>query len=337
MNTDSLRRFLEEQLGDSQRLTVEPMVGGGSCDVFSVVRGGHRWVLRRAPEHTSSATAHNVLREFAILDAIKDERVRIARPLLACDDPAVFGAPFYLMDHVDGVPVRSTIPDAWSHDPAHQGGALEQLTDELVAIHGVDWRTCGLTSRHEPGDYLHRQIDRWLAQLTSYGGRDLALAHDTAAWLDAQRPPEQALTLCHGDYKLDNVLYAPTSPPHLLAVVDWEMSAIGDPLVDLAWALIFHPGPAGLMRLGALRDPAFVAEDLPTPDELVARYALGSGRDTEAFRWYEVFARWKLAIVLEGSYAKFLRGESDKPVHEKFGAQIEMLLTDAQRILQAER
>ena len=115
------------------------MVGGGSCEVFAVDRGDERWVLRRAPSHASSATAHDVLREFRILDAIKDEPVSIARPVLACDDPAVFGAPFYVMARIDGVPVRSGIPEAWTARPEEQPRALEQLVDALVAIHAVDW------------------------------------------------------------------------------------------------------------------------------------------------------------------------------------------------------
>jgi aminoglycoside phosphotransferase (APT) family kinase protein len=147
--------------------------------------------------------------------------------------------------------------------------------------------------------------------------------------LDEHRPAGGATALCHGDYKLDNVLFAPEAPPRLLAVVDWEMAAIGDPLVDLAWALIFHPGPEGTMRLGMAKAPRFDVAHLPGKADLVARYAAGSGRDTTAIGWYDVFARWKLAVVLEGSYAKFLRGLSDKPMHEHFGAQVDTLLASA--------
>ncbi len=150
-----------------------------------------------------------------------------------------------------------------------------------------------------------------------------------ATWLDANRPPDQPHALCHGDYKLDNVLFAAEAPPHLLAIVDWEMAAIGDPLVDLAWALIFHPGPEGTMRLGMAKKPTFAVEHLPGRVELVERYAARSGRDTSAIGWYDVFARWKLAVVLEGSYAKFLRGQSDKPIHEFFGSQVDLLLDSA--------
>jgi aminoglycoside phosphotransferase (APT) family kinase protein len=275
-----------------------------------------------------------VLREFRILDAIKDEPVRIARPVLSCDDPEVFAAPFYLMERIDGSPVRSTIPAAWAGAPEHQGRALEELVDALVAIHAVDWAACGLGDLAHPDPWLARQLTRWLSQLDSYGGRDLPAARDVARWLDEHRPEDQPAALCHGDYKLDNVLFAQTAPPRLLAVVDWEMASIGDPLVDVAWALIFHPGPEGTMPLGVAHQPRFASAGLPDRRQLVERYRVASGRDTAAMYFYDVFARWKLAIVLEGSYAKFVRGLSDKPIHEYFGRQADLLLASATTIIE---
>jgi aminoglycoside phosphotransferase (APT) family kinase protein len=289
--------------------------------------------LRRAPQHASSATAHDVLREFRILDAIKDERVRIARPIVACDDAAVFGAPFYIMQRIDGVPIQQRIPEQWSEAPHTHGRALEEMIDALIEIHAVDWRACGLGPLAPSADYLARQLARWLAQLASYNGRDLAIAHTVAAWLDERRPVDQPSALCHGDYKLDNVLFARRAPPQLLAVVDWEMASIGDPLVDLAWALIFHPGPEGTMRLGMAKEPRFAADTLPDRAALLARYASASGRDTTMIAWYDVFARWKLAIALEGSYAKFQRGQSAKPIHEFFGKQADLLLASAAEMI----
>jgi aminoglycoside phosphotransferase (APT) family kinase protein len=332
--TAELRDFLDAHLGDAQAISVEPMVGGGSCEIFALERGDERWVLRRAPSHASSATAHDVLREFRILDAIKDEAVLIARPVLACDDPAVFGAPFYVMARIDGVPVRGGIPDAWTATPDEQPRALEQLIDALVAIHAVDWQQCGLGELAHTGPYLERQVGRWLSQLDSYGGRELPLAARVAAWLEDRRPADQVPALAHGDYKLDNVLFAEAAPPHLLAVVDWEMASIGDPLIDLAWAMIFHPGPEGTMPLGVAGTPGFDRSRVPPRASLVARYGESSGRDVSGIDWYDVFARWKLAIVLEGSYAKFQRGESTKPIHEYFGKQADLLLDSAASIVE---
>jgi aminoglycoside phosphotransferase (APT) family kinase protein len=326
---DVLRAYLDDRLGDAAPISVEPMAGGGSCDIFAVDRNSHRWVLRRAPSHRSSSTAHDVLREFRILDAIKDAGVRVARPLLACADPEVFGGPFYLMERIDGVPVRRSIPQAWATDPHHQHRAPEELVDALVAIHAVDWKGVGLADLARPGAFLERQVGRWMSQLDSYRGRPLPIAKRVGEWLEANRPADQEPVLAHGDYKLDNVLFAESSPPELLAVVDWEMALIGDPLVDLAWALIFHPDPEGTMPLGLAGEPRFDSSMLPSPAQLIARYAEASGRDASGIDWYHVFARWKLAIVLEGSYAKFLRGDSQKPVHEQFGAQVDLLLNRA--------
>jgi aminoglycoside phosphotransferase (APT) family kinase protein len=333
VTTAPLQQFLDEALGDRAPITVTPMAGGGSCEVFALERGTRRWVLRRAPRHASSSTAHDVLREFRILDAIKDEPVSIARPVVSCDDADVFGAPFYVMERIDGRPIVQCVPERWAAAPETHGKALEELIDALVAIHAVDWRRCGLGDAAPAGGYLSRQLARWIAQLDSYGGRDLPEARRISDWLASYGPTDQPSALCHGDYKLDNVLFAPEAPPRLLAVVDWEMAAIGDPLVDLAWALICHPGPEGTMRLGMAKEPTFDVARLPDPVQLIDRYAARSGRDTSTIGWYEVFARWKLAIVLEGSYAKFLRGLSDKPIHEYFGSQVDLLLGSASTLI----
>jgi aminoglycoside phosphotransferase (APT) family kinase protein len=333
MTTASLQHYLDAALGDRVPITVTPMAGGGSCEVFALERGSSRLVLRRAPRHASSSTAHDVLREFRILDAIKDEPVSIARPLVSCEDAAVFEAPFYVMERIDGRPILQDVPAGWAAAPDTHGRALEELIDALVAIHAIDWRTCGLSDMAPATGYLSRQLARWLTQLDSYGGRDLPTARRISDWLDAHRPADRPSALCHGDYKLDNVLFAPEAPPRLLAVVDWEMAAIGDPLVDLAWALIFHPGPEGTMRLGMAKEPRFDVAHLPHRGQLVGRYAARSGRDASTIGWYDVFARWKLAVVLEGSYAKFLRGLSDKPIHERFGSQVDLLLGSATTLI----
>jgi aminoglycoside phosphotransferase (APT) family kinase protein len=330
----SLAAFLDAQFGNEQPVEVEAMLGGGSCEIFAVRRGAANWVLRRAPLHASSKTAHDVLREFRILDAIKNERVAIARPIVACSDPDVFGGPFYLMEHVAGVPIRAGVPASWADVPETQGGALEQLVDAIVDVHAVDWSACGLGDLARPDRYLERQIERWQTQLHSYGGRELTIADELTGWLATNRPADKPLALCHGDYKLDNVLFALDAPPRLLAIVDWEMASIGDPLIDLAWALIFHPS-GGTMPLGMTKAPVFAREHLPDKAALIERYEQRAVRDASDIAWYDVFARWKLAIVLEGSYAKFLRGQSNKPVHEYFGRQADILLASATALVES--
>ena len=335
-DTAALVRFLDDALGDRAPVTLTPMTGGGSCEVFALERGGERWVLRRAPAHANTTRAHDVLREHRILVALENTAVRVPRPIVACADLAVFGTPFYVMTRVDGVPVRGGIPETWVASPQTQGRAVEELIDALVEVHALDWRAVGLTDLGHAEGFLERQVERWLAQLASYGGRDLQAVHDLAGWLDEHRPVGQEPTLFHGDYKLDNVLFAPTSPPHLLAVVDWEMATIGDPLIDLAWSLIFHP-VGGTMPLGMAGPHTFAIEQLPSADAMVTRYGDRSGRDLSAMGWYHVFARWKGAIVLEGSHAKWQRGDSVNPVHEWFGRQADKLLSSAAELVERAR
>lgn len=336
LDTTALAAFLDDVVGDHVPIRVERMRGGGSCEVFAVDRGDARWVLRRAPRRANTKTAHDVLREHRILDAIKDERVRIARPIAACADPEVFGAPFYVMERIDGVPIRTNVPESWAAAPEEHGRAVLDLVDALVEIHAVDWKACGLGDfEHKPG-YLGRQIDRWLVQLASYEGRELDGAQRIAAWLRERLPDEQPQVLCHGDYKLDNALFSTDLPPRLLAVVDWEMASVGDPIVDLCWMLVFHPGEGGLMPLGTGREPRLDTRSVPSADEVVARYAQRSGRDVSAIGWYHVFSRWKMAIVLEGSYAKFQKGLSDNPLHELFGKQADRLLDSAEQLADAQ-
>jgi aminoglycoside phosphotransferase (APT) family kinase protein len=332
-DTTALAAFLDEQLGDHEPIAVEAMTGGGSCEVFSLDRGDHHWVLRRAPAHANTSRAHDVLREHRILSALEGAAVRVPYTVVACADTHVFATPFYVMERIAGEPVRSGIPEAWTTEPHAQHRALEELIDALVEVHAVDWNAVGLADLGKAEGFLERQVARWLAQLASYDGRDLAAAHDLARWLDERRPQGQAATLIHGDYKLDNVLFAPDSPPRLLAVVDWEMGTLGDPLIDLAWAMIFHP-VTGTSPLGMRGPHTFSPEGLPSAETLIARYAAGSGRDLSTIDWYHVFARWKGAIVLEGSYAKWQRGASSNPMHEYFGPAADRLLASAVELVE---
>jgi aminoglycoside phosphotransferase (APT) family kinase protein len=329
IDVDRLGALLDASLGGREAVTVEAMRGGGSCEIFAVTRAGSEYVLRRAPAHASSSTAHDMLREYRILDAIKDAGVRVPRPVAAAGAPEIAGTPFYVMARVDGVPVRASIPATWVSSPETQSRAFEELIDALVEIHAVDWRALGLDGIGNPTGYLERQVGRWLSQLASYGERRLVGVEELASWLDQHRPHEQPATVVHGDYKLDNVLFSPSAPPELLAVVDWEMATIGDPLVDLAWAMIFHPGPGATMALGMTGPEAFALDRVPSAGELIGRYAAGSGRDVGDIGWYHVFARWKLAIVLEGTYAKHLRGESHNPTHAFFGHAADRSLASA--------
>jgi aminoglycoside phosphotransferase (APT) family kinase protein len=224
----------------------------------------------------------------------------------------VIGVPFYVMEKVDGVVVRDTLPPALDGERSRIGHAL---VDALAALHAVDWMAVGLEGWGKPDGYLDRQLRRWQGQLelTLPLTRPLPDLLAAGEWLRGHLPaPSGPATIVHGDYKLDNVMLAPAGPARVAAILDWEMSTIGDPLADLGWLLSFwhQPGEPDdeLGLAGVTGGPGFA-----TRSELMDRYRERTGRDPAGLGWYRVLAMWKLAILLEGSYARHLAGHTDDP------------------------
>ncbi|MCA9771645.1 MAG: phosphotransferase family protein [Myxococcales bacterium] len=329
-----LGEWLDGTLGPGPALMVEALEGGASNLVYRVLRGESDWVLRRPPAVLSHATAHDVLREYRFLRALRDEPVRVPRAVAACEDTSVLGAPFYLMERVDGVPIRYHLPAAYVAAPECHGRVGEELVDALAEIHAVDWRAVGLADVGKPEGFLERQASRWMRQWEGYKVRDLPRAEEVARWLEENLPLAQVPGIVHGDYKTDNVLYATVAPVRILAVVDWEMATIGDPLLDLAWALLFWPelGEGNVTTLGGAGNPdGLHLESLPTRADLAARYAAGTGRDVSHLAYYTALAAWKLALVLEGNWSRYVRGLSKNPMHPAFEFLVPELLERAWR------
>lgn len=325
--------WLGEVTGEYGDVTVSAIRGGGSGEMFRVDRLGAAWVVRRAPMAAVSATAHQVIREARIMEALSGQDVPVPRVLAHSADTTVLGAPFFVMSFVEGEVIRRNgLPPALRDDPATQGSIGEQLIDTLADLHSVDWAGTALDELSRPEGFLDRQVDRWMGQLDSYRVRELEGVDDLADWLRVNIPDRSDLTVMHGDYKLDNVIWAPTAPPRIACVVDFEMTTVGDPLIDLAWAMIFWPEAGNPIALAAPGTPNGIHPDhCQAPAALVTRYAAVTGRDVSRFDWYQVFSAWKLAIVLEGSYAAHIRGESRNPVHEAFGPLVDQLLIRARR------
>ena len=325
--------WLREVTGEHADLAVTAIRGGGSCEMFRVDRLGESWVVRRAPRAAVSATAHQVLREARIMEALSGQGVPVPRVLASSPDSAVLGAPFFVMSYVAGDVIRRNgLPPALRDDPDTQNSIGEQLVDTLANLHAVDWAGTALADISHPDGFLDRQVDRWLTQLDSYRVRDLDDVDELARWLQVNIPDRADLTVMHGDYKVDNVIWAPSPPPRIACIVDFEMTTVGDPLIDLAWAMIFWPEDGNPIALAAPGTPNGIHPDhCQKPAELVDRYAAATGRDLARFDWYQVFSAWKLAIVLEGSYAAHVRGESRNPVHEVFGPLVDQLLIRARR------
>jgi aminoglycoside phosphotransferase (APT) family kinase protein len=250
-------------------------------------------------------------REFRVLSAFSGRSpVPVPRPVVLCTDVDVIGAPFYLMDPVDGVVVRERLPAPLDSDPGAPRACAYALIDALAGIHAFDWERDGLADFGKPEGYLDRQVPRWLGQLEKYKTRELPEVDEAGKWLAAHTPVMQPPGVIHGDYKLDNVMFAPRVPVELVAVVDWEQSTVGDPLVDLGWVigLWVEPGEAATM---ATVSPFAAGSDVPTRADLVARYGDATGRDLSNLAFYCVLGLFKLACVMEGSYARFKAGTSD--------------------------
>jgi aminoglycoside phosphotransferase (APT) family kinase protein len=280
-----------------------------------------------------SDTAHHVVREAQVIKSLAGSAVPVPTILAIGDDPAILGAPFFVMSYIDGDVVRRNgLPESLAAQPKQHFAVGEGLIDTLVSLHEVDWRSTPLARFSRPEGFLARQVDRWMTQLASYRSRDLDGVDDVAAWLATNQPERGDLTVMHGDYKLDNVLWSRQPPPRVLSVVDFEMTTIGDPLIDLAWALIFWPEDGNLIALASPGTPnGIAAEQCQSPDQLMQRYATATGRDLSGFDWYQAFSAWKLAIVLEASYTKYRCGESSNPHHEVFGFVVDELLSRARR------
>jgi aminoglycoside phosphotransferase (APT) family kinase protein len=315
VDPEALELFLDQRLPGSGPVEVERHMAGHSNETFFVRRGADEWVLRRPPRGAFLPTAHDVLREYRVLSALARTHVRAPRPVLACDDRSVIGAPFYLMERVRGCVVRAELPPGFVDDAGARGGIGEELVDALAELHAVDWQAVGLAGWGRPTGYLERQVKRWRGQLelATQFSRPLPDLVRVGAWLGDHLPPDGPPSIVHGDYKLDNVTFDPNPPARLRSIFDWEMSTIGDPLADVGWMLSFwrEPGDpedpmerdAGLTRL-----PGFHPRD-----ELLNRYLERTGRSAADLQFYLVLAVWKLAVLLEGSYARHLAGVTDDP------------------------
>jgi aminoglycoside phosphotransferase (APT) family kinase protein len=265
--------------------------------------------------------AKALMREAQLLRALGDSDVPHARLRGVSADGSVLGTPFYVMDFIDGWSPTQGWAAPFDTDLAARRGLAVELVDGIARLSEVDWQARGLGSFGKPDGFLDRQVDRWLTHLSTFQFRDLPGLDEAAAWLRANRPRTSAPGILHGDYQFANVMFAHGSEPKLAAIIDWEMTTIGDPLLDLGWALLAW-GPEG-DDMEHLRYLDYAG--LPARDALLEHYATVSGRDIADIDYYVVLARFKLGIILESSVARFVSGKADDRV-SRFGPMpIELL------------
>jgi aminoglycoside phosphotransferase (APT) family kinase protein len=307
-------------------LTAELIAGGRSNLTYSISDGEHTWVLRRPPLGHVLPTAHDMAREYRVMTALAGTGVPVPETYALCEDESVNDASFYVMELVDGVIYRDGAALA-GIDPAAAGRLSAELVDVLARIHTVDYEAVGLGDFGHPDGFLERQIRRWGQQWERSKTRELPGVDEIARRLRAALPDSGPPTIVHGDYRLDNTMMAADDPGRIVAVLDWEMSTLGDPLADLGLFLLYW-GSAGaqVVATGSAIDKAAGFLD---SDEVVERYARRSGRSVDALDWYVVFAGYKLAIIVEGIHARFRMGKTLGEGFDAMGATVTMLIDGA--------
>jgi len=302
-------------------------LGEGNSNVtYLVERGGERFVLRRPPRPPLPPSAHDMLREARVQQALERAGARVPHLLAVCEDESVLGVPFYVMDHVDGAVVTTALPAALD-TPAERRRIGLELVDALAEIHAVDWAACGLEGFGKPAGYLERQVRRFAGLWEVNATRELPQVGKLAAWLESNRPPEATATVVHGDYRLGNVMLAPAPPARVAAVLDWELSTIGDPLADLGY-LVATWSDATSPQTPLELSPVTRADGFSNRAELVERYEERTGRRAEALPWFEALALWKAAVFCEAIYGRWLRGEkaAGDPFASSLGEGVPRLL-----------
>ncbi|BDH11180.1 phosphotransferase family protein [Streptomyces hygroscopicus] len=294
--------------------------GGRSNLTYRVSDGAASWVVRRPPLGHVLATAHDMRREHRVISALHTTPVPVPETLLLCEDESVIGAPFYVMELVEGVPYR-TAGQLAPLGPERTRAVVLSLVDTLVDLHAVDPEAVGLGDFGRPEGFLERQLRRWGKQLSASKNRDLAGIDELHEALGRALPASPAPAVVHGDYRLDNVLVG--ADDTIKAVLDWEMSTLGDPLTDLG-LLVMYSSDLGLPESPVSTTSG--APGHPSPAELIERYATRSGRDTSAIAWYTAFAWFKLAVILEGIHYRFTLGQTVGAGFDRIGELVPVFI-----------
>ncbi len=310
---DSVSRFFREHVpGGDAPLAFELISGGRSNLTYRVRGGGREWVLRRPPLGHVLPTAHDMAREFRVLSGIAQTDVPAPRPIALCADASVNDYPFYVMTYTPGVVVQDEIPAGFASAPGERRRMSQALVDALVRLHAVDYAGVGLGDFGRPEGYLARQVERWSRQWEGNKTSELPEIDELVRRLGRALPHSPPPAIVHGDYRLGNMALDPQDPGRIVAIFDWEMATLGDPLADLGYTLVYWmeagegPGP-GAIRGG----PALTAQTGAfTRAELVEAYAKQSGRDVSAIEFYQVLALYKLAVIGEGIYKRVQLGKT---------------------------
>jgi aminoglycoside phosphotransferase (APT) family kinase protein len=323
LNLESLARYLQGKIdGAGEGIGVEQFPGGHSNLTYLLKIGGQEYVLRRAPLGPVAPKAHDMAREARVLMAVNPHFPAAPKVYHLCEDPEVIGAVFFLMERRHGIILRDSIPPEVRAIAEYPRRISEALVDCMVALHSIDIAATGLVKLGKPEGFLERQVKGWADRWERAKTDDLPAVEKAIVWLAERMPVSGTPTLVHNDYKLDNVMLRESDIGNVEAVLDWEMTTVGDPLADLGLTLTYW-NQGGSPDLSENTRPALNAgPGWYTGDEFIQRYALKTGRDVSAIGWHLVLGTFKLIVIIQQIYVRWVRGQTKDERFRVFGDRI---------------
>lgn len=335
-NEQALAAWLHGRLpGTDQPLHVRQFGGGAANLTYLLDYGNHQYVLRRPPLGPVAPGAHDMGREFRVLHALHRAYPLAPQAYLFCEDENIIGAPFFIMERRHGLVVRTKLPAGYATIPDAPQRICAALVDALAALHAVDYEAIGLGQLGKPAGFIHRQVHGWYRRWQAAHDDPLPLMEQIYSWLCENLPPDAPGTLVHNDFKLDNVMLAAEDPGRVVAVFDWDMCTLGDPLSDLGALLTYWTEPADPPELQAIArtfmptgDPRFW-----TRAQLAERYAQRSGRDLTHLRFYHVLGLFRVAVIIAQIYIRYRRGQTQDQRFAAFGPLVPLLARAAAGVI----
>lgn len=330
LDRDRLQAFLRSRLGPptpdtSNSVSIRQFPGGYSNLTYLVRYGDRELVLRRPPFGSKVKSAHDMGREFQILSRLIDAYPRAPRPVAFCDDEAVLGAKFYLMERVSGLILRRKTPPGMELLPARMAALCEAFLNTLIELHALDYQAIGLGELGRPEGYVERQVSGWTRRYRDAQTDDVPDLEAVMAWLASHLPPSPPATLIHNDFKFDNLVLDAAEPTRVVGVLDWEMATIGDPLMDLGTTLCYWVEAKDPKELHAAAFGPTALPGCPTRRELASRYAERTGRDLTHLVFYYCFGLFKTAVVVQQIYSRYKHGLTRDPRFATLGAMAGLL------------
>ncbi len=326
----ALTGYLKDKIEGGGSLSIEQFPGGHSNLTYLLRTPAREYVLRRGPLGPVAPKAHDMAREYMVLKAVHPFFHAAPEVFHLCEETSIIGAVFFVMERRHGIVVRDRIPPELGAFPDYPARVSRGFVDCLVKLHAVDIEQHGLVSLGKPAGFLERQVRGWFERWNRAKTEEIPLMERLIQWLTEHLPTSPAATLVHNDFKLDNLMLDLKDPSRIEAVLDWEMATVGDPLVDLGLILCYwsQPSDPGGTKASLTSEPGWF-----TRDELIGRYAQQTGRDLSRINYYEVFALFKLAVVLQQIYVRFHRGQTQDERFRHFDKRVHNLIQQAAALI----